>query len=1161
MPDITLRAYAKEIDDLIEHDQLDEAIAHCRHILQTYPKHLNTYRSLGKSYLEAKRYGDAADIFQRVLSAIPDDFVSHIGMSIVREDEGNIDAAIWHMERAFETNPANPAIQQELRRLIGRRDGLEPHKVRLTRGALARMYAQGELYPQAIAELQSALAEDGNRPDLEVLLAKMYWNTEQLAEAAEAAGRVLEALPFCFEANRVTAGALQSTGKSDDARTYLRRLVALDPYMAFVEHAMSDQLAVDPASVRLAKLDWVPGQPMPSTELRSTEWSETLGVESEPAPAVPTDSDDTPAWMAELEQQSQPTPTPAPESAAPPTAGPSISPDSQPFSSDVPVDENAIPEWMREAGWTESDGEVPEGPVSFSDQELDALEKGKVATPPSSDTGDLAPAEIPSWLQDIAPEDEEPTPPEPTAAEEPAPAGEAPERDPQAPGWLDDIAADAAEVTPEPSASQAPPPPSEEISEAEPGDIPTWLEDSSPGATETIVTWLGDRPAEEAAEEAPAAEPAEPDDQTELPSWMSGTEAEETAVEEQGVDEKPSWLDGVAQAAAEPDIAPQIIPPAEEDAAEVELPETTAEAEAPDWLQAIADGGQPEAIDEEAGEESDDWLSGLRAQDEEGEPPSEQVEDIEDEVPSVDESAEWLSRIEPSTPEAEPPESEEDIPDEEDWLARLTQPEEVQPTKGEPDWLTEEKETSAASLAAQEPDWLSGIGEPESETEKPREAESLDWLDGLGGSDSVAEPESETDLNWLDNIDEAGELVQPEEHVVETAPEAGGLDWLEPPKPSELPPQPVPKEEMEWLQQLGEPGEEEQAFTPPPETVTPPPSEVSEPLDLSEADDGDVMEWLETLADQQDDSEEPLPTSPPVVASPEAEPVSPSAAPIPETPEEGLDWLEELADTRGLSDSIEIQPPAGQAVEESSAGWLEDLAEPESEEVHPAPAEAAPPAEATPVAPPPASPTPTEPVPEETLPTEHEPERPVEYEPQVIEPQLESPPVAIPPTPELNVVDDEPVMETPPQSVTPITVPEPESAPVEAETAATPPLQKTVEPEPEPIPVEPPPAISQPEPAAPPASDVDRKPEAPKEDPFATAGMMLSTGDTAGAINVFAKLIKRGKDLETVVSMLEDALQSRENQPELWQTLGDAFMKAGEVDKAVQAYQRGMEVA
>ena len=205
MAEMDLRAYIKEIDDLIERNQLDEAIAHCRHILQIYPKHLGSYRLLGKAYLEAKRFGDAADIFQRVLSAIPDDFVSHIGMAIVREDEGNLDSAIWHMERAFETNPANPAIRQELSRLIGRRDGLEPHKIRLTRGALARQYAQGELYSQAIAELRSALGEDPDRPDLEVLLGKMYWRAGQHAEAKDIFTQILEKLPYCLDANRYMA--------------------------------------------------------------------------------------------------------------------------------------------------------------------------------------------------------------------------------------------------------------------------------------------------------------------------------------------------------------------------------------------------------------------------------------------------------------------------------------------------------------------------------------------------------------------------------------------------------------------------------------------------------------------------------------------------------------------------------------------------------------------------------------------------------------------------------------------------------------------------------------------------------------------------------------------------------------------------------------------
>ena len=78
MGDITLRSYAKGIEVLIELERLDEAIAHCRHILQIYPKHVDSYRLLGKAYLEAKRFGEASDIFQRVLSAEPTDYLAHV---------------------------------------------------------------------------------------------------------------------------------------------------------------------------------------------------------------------------------------------------------------------------------------------------------------------------------------------------------------------------------------------------------------------------------------------------------------------------------------------------------------------------------------------------------------------------------------------------------------------------------------------------------------------------------------------------------------------------------------------------------------------------------------------------------------------------------------------------------------------------------------------------------------------------------------------------------------------------------------------------------------------------------------------------------------------------------------------------------------------------
>ena len=66
MAKVSLRIYNREIEGLIDQGHTDEAVAHCHHILKTFPKHLETYRLLGKAHLEAKRYEEAVDILSLI---------------------------------------------------------------------------------------------------------------------------------------------------------------------------------------------------------------------------------------------------------------------------------------------------------------------------------------------------------------------------------------------------------------------------------------------------------------------------------------------------------------------------------------------------------------------------------------------------------------------------------------------------------------------------------------------------------------------------------------------------------------------------------------------------------------------------------------------------------------------------------------------------------------------------------------------------------------------------------------------------------------------------------------------------------------------------------------------------------------------------------------
>jgi len=469
MPRIALRAYNREIESLIEKGQVDEAIAHCRHILKFFPKHIDTYRLLGKAFLEIQRYTEAADIFHRVLSSVPDDFISQVGMSIIREDEGNLDAAIWHMERAFETQPSNVAIQDELRRLYGQRDGVEPPRIRLSRGALIRMYARGELYPQAIAEARAALAEDPNRIDLEVILARMYYLSGQKVAATEVCTRLVNKLPYCFEANRILAEILPTTSRAQDAEIYRQRVYAMDPYLAYLRPGMISSLEVPENTVTLDHLEWLPEQ---DQEAQQPEWTRTVGVAW-----LGKEEEALPDWYSALREEPSEITTPVetpPEAETP--APPQIEPPTEA--------ESLIPDWMREAGWKLRGGETEESGEETLEEAL-----------PESE---IEPAEIPEWLQDIAP----PMSEEPKAEESVTPEAEA---------WFDHLLKTATTSEPSPLESELPSGGPEQNLESELEPPVEW-----PESSEAPPSISGLQESEtQAALETPSAEEA-------IPDWLAG---------------------------------------------------------------------------------------------------------------------------------------------------------------------------------------------------------------------------------------------------------------------------------------------------------------------------------------------------------------------------------------------------------------------------------------------------------------------------------------------------------------------------------------------------------------------------------------------------------------------------------------------------------------
>jgi len=435
MAKVSLRGYITEIDHLIDNNQLDEAIAHCIHILSSYPKHGDTYRLLGKAFLERQRYRDAADMFMHVLAIFPDDFVAHIGISIVREEQSDLDHAIFHMERAFEVQPSNTAIQDELKRLYGKRDGVIPTKIRLTHPALARLYSKGDLNQQAVGELRVALNESPVRSDILAQLAELYTKENQTTDAIETCNKLLERLPYCFGALTVLTRLLPGTPFAQDVPMYKSRLDELDPYNAFKSSITQPLSEVSDDAVSIEPLIWSPDTQM---TVNMVDWASSMGInlvepqEYDPSMILTKPSDSVNPRVSDIPTE------------------PKIR---QPKSSSSPVGTpaNELPKWMEAAGWSKSDQSADNYPepseseqhiskepskktdklrspadttsledsptpeiyskLHTTDAVLDTFESDlSPATPTVPDDSDtqepatsLSPGAIPKWLRSIAP--------------------------------------------------------------------------------------------------------------------------------------------------------------------------------------------------------------------------------------------------------------------------------------------------------------------------------------------------------------------------------------------------------------------------------------------------------------------------------------------------------------------------------------------------------------------------------------------------------------------------------------------------------------------------------------------------------------------------------------------------------------------------------------
>ena len=70
----------------------------------------------------------------------------------------------------------------------------------------------------------------------------------------------------------------------------------------------------------------------------------------------------------------------------------------------------------------------------------------------------------------------------------------------------------------------------------------------------------------------------------------------------------------------------------------------------------------------------------------------------------------------------------------------------------------------------------------------------------------------------------------------------------------------------------------------------------------------------------------------------------------------------------------------------------------------------------------------------------------------------------------------------------------------------------------------------------------------------------MGRGNIAAALDIYGRLIHKGKSLTEIIRDLRDALNRYPVEIPLWQALGDAYMRSNRLQEALDAYTKAEEL-
>ena len=242
MPRISLRDYLNKIDALITENSYEQSLYHSFYLLRQYPKYVEVYKRIGRAYLELNNLDSAANVFARLITVEPENFLNHLTMGLIMEMQSDVERAIYQTRLALFLQPENKDVIRLYQQLSSQRtDMREPASFRPILTAL-QAYRQNDF--AKCHEILSTSDLDNYRYFGQLFIALSAYRLEDYANFIIISEELLGKNRYLECVLKLMAPLLK-TRKPLREREYISRLHELNPEFSSLEDSQEASTPIE----------------------------------------------------------------------------------------------------------------------------------------------------------------------------------------------------------------------------------------------------------------------------------------------------------------------------------------------------------------------------------------------------------------------------------------------------------------------------------------------------------------------------------------------------------------------------------------------------------------------------------------------------------------------------------------------------------------------------------------------------------------------------------------------------------------------------------------------------------------------------------------------------------------------------------------------------